>query len=114
MTEPTSAHMIEEKLYAANRMLPRPEFLAGLRARLGEQPPRSLTFSERVGLAFRRPAWVIGIATILILVAALIAVGPQRVLAQVQRWLNYVPGIGFVDLARTSVLVNPVETSRGG
>ena len=114
MTEPTSAHLIEEKLYAANRMLPRPEFLAGLRARLGEQPPSPLTFSERVGLAFRRPAWVIGIATILILAAALIAVGPQRVLAQVQRWLNYVPGIGFVDLARTSVLVNPVESTRDG
>ena len=114
MTEPTSAHLIEEKLYAANRMLPRPEFLAGLRARLAEQPPRPLTLSERMGLAFRRPAWVIGIATILILAAALIVVGPQRVLAQVQRLLGYVPGIGFVDLARAQVLVSPVEATRDG
>lgn len=52
------------------------------------------------------------IALLVALVIALFAIGPQRVLAQVQRWLNYVPGIGFVNLDETQVLAGPVEIRR--
>jgi len=50
---------------------------------------------------------------ILILTTALFVIGPQRVLAQVQRWLNYVPGIGFINLSETQVLPSPVQMRRG-
>ncbi len=53
------------------------------------------------------------ILLILILTTALFVIGPQRVLAQVQRWLNYVPGIGFVNLSETQVLPSPVQMRRG-
>ena len=55
---------------------------------------------------------------VLVLLAALaitlFAIGPQRVLAQVQHWLGYVPGIGFVNLAETRVLPGPVEVTQAG
>ena len=54
------------------------------------------------------------VATIMALAVALMAIGPQRVLAQVQRWLSYVPGIGFVNLEKTRVLVSPAELTREG
>ena len=54
------------------------------------------------------------ILLLIALVIALFAIGPQRVLAQVQHWLGYVPGIGFVDLNEARVLVSPVEISREG
>jgi hypothetical protein len=48
------------------------------------------------------------------LAIALFAIGPQHVLAQMQRWLGYVPGIGFVNLAETRALTSPVEVTRDG
>jgi hypothetical protein len=115
MTSPTSSQSIEEKLYAANRMLPRHEFLASLRARLVEQPPRPISFGERVGLAFRRPAWVTVMVVIFLLAAALIAVGPQRVLAAFQQLFGYIPGVGIVDQsAPIRVLAEPVSVTRAG
>jgi len=57
------------------------------------------------------------VAAALILVAALVigAVGPQRVWAQVQRLLGYVPGVGLVqDAAGLRVLAEPVQVTRQG
>jgi len=51
---------------------------------------------------------------LLALAVALAAVGPQRVWAEVQRLLGYVPGIGFVDLEETRVLTVPAEITRDG
>lgn len=121
MTSSPSSGSFEEKLYAATRLpQPRPEFLAGLRARLAEEaqshpePLRPVSFGARIQLAFRRPAWVIAVIVILLLAGALGAIGPQRVLAQVQRLLNYVPGIGFVDLKQARILAAPVSFQREG
>jgi len=115
MTSPTSSQSIEEKLYAANRMLPRPEFLASLRARLVEQPPQSPSFGERVRLVFRRPAWVTALVVIFLLAAALLAVGPQRVFAAFQELFGYIPGVGIIDQsAPIRVLAEPVSVSRAG
>ena len=55
---------------------------------------------------------VFGLLVVLTLV--MLAIGPQRVLAQFQKWLGYVPGIGFVDLDQTRVLAGPVELTREG
>lgn len=50
-------------------------------------------------------------AVLLALVVTLI--GPRQVLAQVQGWLGYVPGYGFVDVAGARALVQPVAHTQG-
>jgi len=52
------------------------------------------------------------VVLLIALAASLFSVGPQRVLAQVQRFLGYVPGIGFVDVAESRVLASPVQVTR--
>lgn len=44
----------------------------------------------------------------------ILAFNASAVLAQVQRWLGYVPGIGFVDLVDAKVLSTPVSQTRQG
>ena len=41
------------------------------------------------------------------------AIGPQRVLAQVQQWLGYLSGVGFVNPEQVRVLAAPVEARQG-
>jgi hypothetical protein len=48
------------------------------------------------------------------LIIAIAAIGPQRVVAQVERWLGYVPGIGFMDLDQARILATPVSIEREG
>ena len=58
--------------------------------------------------------WVQTPAMIAIILAIVItAIGPQKVIAQVQVWFNYVPGYGFVDLNATRLLVEPVSLTQG-
>ncbi|MGH2543129.1 MAG: hypothetical protein ACRDIB_10040, partial [Ardenticatenaceae bacterium] len=51
---------------------------------------------------------------LLAVLLAVTAIGPRQVLAEVQRFLGYVPGVGFVDLERSRVLAAPVEQTREG
>ncbi len=73
----------------------------------------------------RRPApqpaprprrWALAGLALLLAVAVLLALGPQRVLAQVLDWLGgYIPGIGFVESeAGLRVLESPVALEREG
>ena len=62
----------------------------------------------------RRRWATIAFGLLLAVAVALAAVGPQRVWAEVQRLLGYVPGVGFVDLQETRVLTAPVEVARDG
>lgn len=107
------------RYYAAGE--PRPDFVARLEQQLAahtaaapaSRPTRG--FLERWLAAPRPIRWAgAGLALLLILAVTVAALGPQRVWAEVQRLLGYVPGIGFVDLAETRVLVAPVETTRDG
>jgi hypothetical protein len=50
---------------------------------------------------------------LLILGAALLAVGPQRVLAEFERLLGYLPGVGFVSPDQTRVLAAPLQAQQG-
>ena len=64
-------------------------------------------------LARRR--WAVVGASLLLAVAVILAIlGPQRVWADLLHLLGYVPGVGFVDLDETRVLVAPVEVTRDG
>jgi hypothetical protein len=108
--------------------VPAPEqaFISGLEQRLLKhqadllrpQPVSAFPRSSRVvfsSFLFTRRNWRYTVILLLaVLTIALFIIGPQQVLAQVQRWLGYVPGIGFVDLAETRVLANPAELTREG
>lgn len=75
----------------------------------------STLFWQKISSFVVRRNWRYAVVLIfVVLIISLFMIGPERVLAQVQRWLNYVPGIGFVDLAETRVLVSPVEKTREG
>jgi hypothetical protein len=75
----------------------------------------ALRFWQRWRATPRSLRWATGMAALLVVLALVVgALGPQRVWAQVQRLLGYVPGIGFVNLADARVLVAPVETTRDG
>ncbi len=59
--------------------------------------------------------WTVGAGGLLLALAvAFLAVGPQRVWADLQRLLGYVPGVGFVNLEETRVLTAPVTVTRDG
>ncbi len=87
-------------------------FTDGLRTRLMSQAARQPVRRVRPVL---RPAWAVALAVLLLLGGTLLAVGPQRAWAAVQRLLGYIPGIGFVDdTTRLLALEAPVVQSRDG
>ncbi len=55
------------------------------------------------------------VATIIALAVALMAIGPQRVLAEIYKLVGYIPGIGFVENPETAlVLSQPITVTRDG
>lgn len=106
----------EEKVFLAT-LTPEPsqEFADGLWKRIERLPRRQWEETSISIWSLIRPAWrAAALILLAALVATLLAIGPARVLAQVQHWLGYVPGIGFVDLSDTRVLGSPVEVTRQG
>jgi len=80
----------------------------------GEASPLK-RFRHLIWQPVRRHRWAtVGIAVLLALAVAFLAVGPQRVWADLQRLLGYVPGVGFVNLEETRVLTAPVTVTRDG
>lgn len=80
---------------------------------VGEAPLRR--FWPQLVRSFSQHRWATAALGLLLTVAvALAAVGPQRVWADLQRLLGYVPGVGFVNLEDTRVLMAPVEVTRNG
>ncbi|MEA4811716.1 MAG: hypothetical protein VB108_03985 [Anaerolineaceae bacterium] len=83
-------------------------------------------FKQTLALAFQkqhrpRPfflsraswCWNLAAALTLLLCAVFLAVGPRRVLAQIQTWLGYVPGRGYIELnTPLRVLAQPVKVTR--
>jgi hypothetical protein len=66
-------------------------------------------------ISFDRRRWQYAAVLLLVaLIIAIVAVGPQRVVAQVERWLGYLPGIGFVDLEQARILAAPVSIEQEG
>ncbi len=66
--------------------------------------------------SFSQHCWATAAALGLLLAVtvALATVGPQPVWADLQRLLGYMPGVGFVNLEDTRVLMAPVEVTRNG
>ncbi|HOG46110.1 MAG TPA: hypothetical protein PLB78_05645 [Anaerolineae bacterium] len=129
--EPAFVAGLEQRLIAQARSLPaynedlhregregrqgmEGSLLSCLRALLG---PAHRTLAPFASFAVQtsRRRWAVGAAgLVLALAVALLAAGPAEVLAQVQRLLGYVPGIGFVDLDQACVLAAPEALTREG
>jgi hypothetical protein len=63
---------------------------------------------------FPRRRWQLAVVALVVLLGVgLLAIGPQRVVAQIQEWLGYLPGAGFVNPDQTRVLVAPFEARQG-
>jgi len=112
MSEFTSMPEFEEKLRLALAIPePEPGFAQSLRSRLSARAaapaaPRSFRL---------RPAWGILLGLVLLLVMAVLIIGPQRVAAEVQKLLGYIPGFGIVEQnAPLRVLTKPVTQTRDG
>jgi hypothetical protein len=98
---------------------PRTAFVIGLRQQLLNQAARSNAQQVRGHIIPRwmsfQPAWRYFAAGVLVLCLVIIAIGPQRVVAAIQGWIGYIPGLGFVlnpDTAR--VLDQPVTVTQDG
>jgi len=93
---------------------PDPAFLAQLREGLLTPTPEP----QRRGLALSRNRtptnWRYALAVVLLLIfGAIAAIGPSRVLAQIEHWLGYAPGLGMVELSGSRALGQPVSRSEG-
>jgi len=108
---------------------PFPEFEENVRAALAT-PPTDTKFvtnlrSKLIAKAhdmlpqtrhfLHRPAWRVALTVLLVLLASVLIIGPQRVLAQIRGLLGYIPGVGIVEQsAPLRVLAEPVTMTREG
>ncbi len=89
------------------------EFLSDLRMQVLQQQ-RELGRKARAGRFHWRPVWAVAISAVVLTMLVVLAVGPQNVLAAVQRLIGYIPGIGFVDNSQPVLqLAGPVIEQRG-
>lgn len=114
----TPSALLEARLRAAfDEPPPDPAFVGRLEAdlvRRAGQPGRA-RFAQPVSLPHRQRVWFGTAALALMLVIAVLVVGPQQVLAAIQGIVSYVPGVGFVQDAETAlVLSEPVTAVRDG
>lgn len=99
---------------------PSPAFVGRLERQLlgqieAKTPSRQAARRWRWPLIPRSTGWAAAAAGLLLVAAlAVTVIGPERVWAEVQRLLGYVPGIGFVDLEDARVLAAPVQVEREG
>jgi Tol biopolymer transport system component len=62
-----------------------------------------------------RPAWIAALAIIALVIVGTLAIGPQRVYAEIIKLFAYIPGVGVVDTsASIRVLEEPVSVTRDG
>jgi hypothetical protein len=87
-----------------------PAFTSRLRAELSQRE-RELS-SPRGAFSFR---WSYALVPLLLAAILVFAVGPTKVLAQLQTWLGFVPGAGLVEsTSDLRVLAQPVSQTRDG
>ncbi len=112
MTELIPSPEFEDKLRLALATPdPDPDFALALRSRLSA--PMGTPAPHR---SFRlRPAWAILLGLVLLVILVVLAVGPQRVAAEVQKLLGYIPGFGIVEQnVSLRILEEPVSQTRDG
>ncbi len=92
---------------------PSPEFIDTLEVKLQRAQTRDQFLSAKPKL--KRSPWAFAPTfAALFVVIVVLAIGPQRVLAQVQALFGYVPGFGFVETSDFRMLVTPVSQTQDG
>ena len=62
-----------------------------------------------------RPAWIVALAILSLMIITILVIGPQRVYAAVAKLFGYIPGVGVVDQSSPiRVLAEPVSVTRDG
>jgi hypothetical protein len=62
-----------------------------------------------------RPAWIVALAILSLMIIATLVIGPQRVYAAVRQLLGYIPGVGIVEQSSgIRVLAEPVSVEKDG
>lgn len=114
MSRPYSYSKIEDKLQASYIKPPiRSEFVNYLGAQLDCEAVR--ISSPAQSMHRFRLSKAIPVIIIVLIVSTVFAIGPERVLAQIQRWLGYAPGGGLVsEVESVRVLQEPVSLTRDG
>jgi len=114
MTNTTPSLQLEEEMAAAlSAPAASPQFVASLRAQLDAQANRQ---TGKTAPVFRlRPLWTAAMVVLLALTAAVLLIGPQRVLAAMSALLGYIPGVGYVQTdAPLRVVEIPEPQQRDG
>ena len=108
-----SAQFEEEMAAALSAPAASPQFVASLREQLDAQANRQ---PAKPAPVFRlRPLWTTAWVILLALTAAVLLIGPQRVLAAVSALLGYIPGVGYVQTdAPLRVVEIPEPQQRDG
>jgi hypothetical protein len=99
---------------------PQPAFVDCLERQLLERQKHLINSQQPLGRLQPRkfslhmlPAWQAVLLIVLTaLVVFLLAVGPGRVLAEVQRLLGYIPGVGFIELDVPLILAEPIPVQQ--
>ena len=73
----------------------RDDFIHDLERRLKQHPLYQTRQPGRRSIL--RPAWRIALSFLMLLITSILLIGPDRVYAEVMKWLGYIPGIGIVD-----------------
>ncbi len=120
--DPTRPLEIENHLEAIyNAASPDPGFANRLEMQLAERvramkkqgnPPKA-SWSARLRGFLHQPAFAVTVTVVFLVILAISLIGPQKVLAQVQRLFGYAPGNGFVLPGETRILPAPVEQRQG-
>jgi hypothetical protein len=103
----------EEKVRKALPVpFPASSFVNDLRSKLLSSAAQKPSPAKRF---FKRPAWQWGLVILVVLLITFLAVGPQRVVAAMQKLFGYIPGVGMVSQdAPLRVLAEPVTVERDG
>jgi WD40-like Beta Propeller Repeat len=114
MTDYTPSASFEEEIKALMAMpQARPEFVIKLKEQLKVQAGRHMPRRSRPLLL--RPAWIAVWGIILLLLASILIIGPERVYAAFSQLFGYIPGVGIVNQSEPiRVLAQPVSVTRDG
>ncbi|MCE1252588.1 MAG: hypothetical protein LWX83_03450 [Anaerolineae bacterium] len=112
MNKSSSLLSMDEKLAEVMRTPPpRPEFAAALKQHLLSEG----IYAPRPVQSPRKSAWGLALLLLLLICLSVVLSGPQKVLADINRWLAYIPGLGLVQPdAALRVLEKPVRLTRSG
>lgn len=113
--DPEFAERLEQRLLAKQKPVEADAAGAGRSALSGSLSRRWRQWWARIASPIRRYRWTaVSLTILLLLLSGLLIIGPERAWAELQAWLGYVPGVGFVDLEDTRVLLTPAVETRDG